>query len=125
MREFQERKNRKKKLYSVWTLLFLLVVIFLLTRGVLGVYEKEKSTKIDLQHLESQKADLENRYDAISKQANTLQTEAGLETAIREKFDVAKKGEGVIVIVDKTVEKQIPKKGFVDKVWDTVKGVFH
>lgn len=124
MREFQERKNRKKKLYSIWTLLFLLVVIFLLTRGVIGVYEKEKSTKIDLQHLESQKADLENRYDAISKQANTLQTEAGLETAIREKFDVAKKGEGVIVIVDKTVEKQIPKKGFVDKVWDTVKGVF-
>lgn len=124
MREFQERKNRKKKLYSIWTLLFLLVVIFLLTRGVIGVYEKEKSTKIDLQHLESQKADLENRYDAISKQANTLQTEAGLETAIREKFDVAKKGEGVIIIVDKTVEKQITKKGFVDKVWDTVKGVF-
>jgi len=125
MREFQERKNRKKKLYSIWSLLILLVVIFVLTRGVFGVYEKEKNTKIDLQHLELQKADLENRYDAISKEANTLQTDAGLETAIREKFDVAKKGEGVIVIVDKTVEKQIPKKGFVDKVWDTVKGVFH
>ncbi len=124
MREFQDRKNRKPKLYSLWSLLFLLVIIVLFTKGVIGVYEKAKSTKVDLQRLEAQKTDVESRYDTISKEASILKTSDGVESAIREKFDVAKKGEGVIVVVDKTIEQPVKEKGFVQRVWDSVKGVF-
>lgn len=124
MREFQERKKRKRRLYSIWSLLILLVVMVLFAKGVYGVYEKEKSTKIELERLELQKADLESRYNSISKESNNLKTDSGVESVIREKFDVAKEGEGVIVIIDKTVEKPIQKKGFVERMWDSVKGVF-
>jgi len=124
MREFQDRKKNKKRLYSIWTLLALLVVMFLFGKGLVSAYEKEKSTKAELNRLAAEKADIESRYNNISKENDTLKTNDGIESAIRQKFDVAKKGEGVIVIVDKTVEVQEEKKGFMRKVWDSVKGVF-
>ncbi len=124
MREFQDRKKSRKRLYSIWSLLALLVVIFLFGKGVVSVYEKEKSTKVELNRLAAQKANIESRYNNISKENETLKTNDGIESAIRQKFDVAKKGEGVIVIVDKTVEVPEEKKGFMRKMWDSVKGVF-
>ncbi|MEI8062183.1 MAG: hypothetical protein WCG97_02700 [bacterium] len=124
MREFQDRKNRKPKIYSLWVLFSLLVIVALFAKGVISVYEKAKSTKVDLKRLEAQKTDVENRYDTISKEASVLKTSDGVESAIREKFDVAKKGEGVIVVVDKTIEQPVQEKGFVQRVWDSVKGVF-
>lgn len=124
MREFQDKKKNRKRLYSIWTLLALLVVMVLFGKGVVSVYEKEKSTKEELNRLAAEKADIESRYNNISKENDTLKTNDGIESAIRQKFDVAKKGEGVIVIVDKTVEVPVEQKGFMRKVWDSVKGVF-
>lgn len=124
MREFQDRRKNKKRLYSIWSLLALLVVVVLFGKGVVSVYEKEKSTKEELNRLAAEKADIESRYNNISKENDTLKTNDGIESAIRQKFDVAKKGEGVIVIVDKTVEVPVEQKGFMRKVWDSVKGVF-
>lgn len=124
MREFQERKKRKRRLYSIWSLLALLVVVIFFTKGVISVYEKAQSTKIELKRLEAEKDDVQSRYDTISKESDNLKTEEGMESAIRQKFDVAKRGEGVIVIVDKTVEQPVEEKGFVQKVWDSVRNVF-
>ncbi|MEI6490377.1 MAG: hypothetical protein WCO16_01290 [bacterium] len=124
MREFQDKKKNRKRLYSIWSLLALLVVIVLFGKGVVSAYEKEKSTKGELNRLAAEKVDIERRYNNISKENETLNTNDGIESAIRQKFDVAKKGEGVIVIVDKTVEVPEVKKGFMRKVWDSVKGVF-
>ncbi len=124
MREFQERKIRKKRIYSLWSLLGLLILIVLFTKGVISVYQKESQTKQELKRLEAQKIELENRYTTISTEADRLKTDVGIESEIRQKFDVAKPGEGVIVIVDKTVQVPVKQKGFVDKVWDSVKNVF-
>ncbi len=124
MREFQERKKNKQRLYSIWSLVGLLLVIGLFTKAVVNVYEKAKSTRQDLERLEAQKNDIESRYNSITKESDSLKTNDGLESVIRQKFDVAKKGEGVIVIIDKTVQLPVQEKGFVQKVWDSVVGVF-
>lgn len=124
MREFQDKKKSRKRLYSIWTLLALLVILVLFGKGLVSAYEKEKSTKVELNRLAAQKADIESRYNNISKENDTLKTNEGVESVIRQKFDVAKKGEGVIVIVDKTIEMPIEKKGFMRKIWDSVKGAF-
>ncbi len=124
MREFQDKKKNRKRLYSIWSLLALLVVLVFFGKGVVSAYEKERSTKEELNRLAAQKADIESRYDNISKEIDTLKTSEGMESAIRQKFDVAKKGEGVIVVVDKTIEMPVEKKGFIQRVWDSVKGVF-
>ena len=124
MREFQERKKNKQRLYSIWSLVGLLLVIGLFTKAVVNVYEKAKSTRQDLERLVAQKNDIESRYNSITKESDSLKTNDGLESVIRQKFDVAKKGEGVIVIIDKTVQLPVQEKGFVQKVWDSVVGVF-
>lgn len=124
MREFQERKIRKKRIYSLWSLFVLLILIVLVSKGVISVYQKEAQTEIELERLTAQKTELENRYNKISSEADRLKTDEGVEAEIRQKFDVAKPGEGVIIVVDKTVQVPIKEKGFVDKMWDSVKGVF-
>ena len=95
-----------------------------MTKGVISVYGKEHATRMELDRLAKQQADIEARYNNISSEAARLQTDVGIETEIRQRFDVAKKGEGVIVVVDKELPAPEPQKGFVRRVWDSVTGIF-
>ncbi len=125
MKEFQQRNKAKKRLYSKTVLFLLLVVLVLVSRGVVNVYLKEKESRIEMERVAVQKAELENRYGQIKNRADHLESDAGIEAEIRSKFDVVKEGEGVIVIVDKelpVVEED--NRGVLKKFWDSVIGVF-
>lgn len=125
MREFQERNKVKKRIYSKTTLLLLLLLCILVTRGAYGVYLKEKSSRQEMHRILEQKVELEQRLHAIEGHNEHLQTAAGIETEIRHKFDVVKDGEGVIVIVDKEMPIiEEDKRGIVRKFWDSVVHVF-
>lgn len=72
-----------------------------------------------------EKERLEKRFATIQEQTDVLRNDAGIEAEIRTKFDVAKRGEGVIVIVEKELPiPQEEKKGILKKFWDSVTGVF-
>lgn len=129
MREFQERQQMQRKIrrriYSKTTLFILLFLIILIGRGVIGVYAKERESKADLHRVEVQRNQLAARAANVQESGERLKTPEGLEAEIRSKFDVAKEGEGVIVIVDKTIHVPEPEeKGMVEKFWDSVKNVF-
>ncbi|MFC1733185.1 septum formation initiator family protein [candidate division KSB1 bacterium] len=103
MFDFYERRKIKQWLYSWPFLVVLVVVSVFLTHGVWGVYQQEHITRINknqrLTHLE----ELEIREKALQKEINRLSTERGIEEEIRQKFEVAKEGERVIVIVEPPV----------------------
>jgi len=65
-----------------------------------GVFEKYRETKIKKEAVLTKLRELETHRNAISKEANRLETEHGVEQELREKYNVAKEGEGVIVILD-------------------------
>lgn len=46
-------------------------------------------------------SDLEMRERNVREQMETLNTPLGLETALREQFSLAKKGENLIIVVDR------------------------
>ncbi len=129
MREFQERqrdaRNIKRRIYSKTSLFILLCVVVLTGRGVLGVYAKERDSNKELQRLTEQKNALAARESAMNQNAERIKTPEGIEEEIRAKYDVAKVGEGVIVIVDKEMPVSEPeKKGIIQQFWDSVTGVF-
>src|SRR4051812_37175339 len=99
MREFQEKHQFRKRLYSKTVLFILAIVIILIARGVFGVYAKEKATRDELARVDNEKGVIQTRYDSLENNSERLKTEEGMEAEIRGKFDVAKSGEGVIVIV--------------------------
>lgn len=100
MKKFQQKRRVRKIVYSAGTAAVLIVVIFFLGNATLDVYEKARETKDrrltslrQLEELKQEEADLRAKLEA-------LQTERGIEEAVREKFDVAKEGEEVIKLVD-------------------------
>lgn len=125
MREFQEKEKIRRRLYSKTSIVILFIIMIFVARGVIGLYSKEKTSRFEVERLTKQKVEIENRLKSVSKQNEMLATTQGIEYEIRNKFDVVKEGEGVIVIVDKELPPPPEeKKSFLKKFWGSVKGVF-
>lgn len=125
MKEFQERTKIKRKKRSKILLLFMFLIFVFLTRGAFSAYSKERDSRIEVERVQKEKDALDKRYTVISEQSDALKSDIGIETEIRNKFDVVKEGEGVIVIVDKDIPIiEEDKRGVLKRFWDSVKGVF-
>ena len=72
-------------------LAFLFIAVIAFAWSVLGFWGKIVENKI---------AELKKKEETFSANIAILQTEAGVEYSIRDKFGWAKEGEGLIVIVD-------------------------
>lgn len=87
------------------------VLAILLSISAYSRYTAERETRekrVDRAH---ELEELNMRAAALESKVNHLESERGIENAIREQFDVAKEGEEVIVVVDESaknagVEKQ-------------------
>jgi cell division protein FtsB len=126
MREFQEKRAVKRRIYSKTSLAILLVVLVLVAKGVYGVYQKEKESRIEVERTSHENATLQARYETIERGGEELKRESGIEAEIRSKFDVVKPGEGVIIVVDKnptSIEQN--KQGVLKKFWNSVMNIFH
>lgn len=101
-----------------------LIFIFL-TRGAFSAYTKERDSRVEVGRALKEKDILDKRYQIISEQSDSLKSDIGIESEIRNKFDVAKEGEGVIVIVDKDMPIiEEDNRGVLKRFWDSVRGVF-
>lgn len=125
MREFQEKHRIKQKIYSKTVLFILLCILVLTARGVLNVYAKEKESRKDLEQVQKQEALLATRAVDMQEHSDHIRTESGVEAEIRSKFDVAKQGEGVIVLVDKPLPVVIPQEtSVIKRWWNSVVSIF-
>ena len=129
MREFQERQQSQRKIrrriYSKTSLFVLFCILILTARGAMNVYAKEKQSQQDLKGVEMQRSQLAARAASVREDGDRLRTPEGVEEEIRSKFDVAKQGEGVIVIVDRAPEVTAPEnRSMIQRFWDSVTGVF-
>lgn len=126
MREFQEKHRIKRKIYSKTALFILLCILVLTARGVLNVYAKEKESRKDLEQVQKQEALLATRAVDMQEHSDHIRTSAGVEAEIRSKFDVAKEGEGVIVLVDKPLPVVVPQEtNVIKRWWNSVVSIFN
>ena len=123
MFDFYEKRKIKQWIYS-WPFLVLLVVISVfLAHGVWGVYQQELQTRINKNQRLTHLKELEVRKSALQDEINRLSTERGIEEEIRQKFEVAKEGESVIVIVEPPNDSYTEEgdyRGVIQRVIDTV-----
>ncbi len=125
MREFQDKKKRRKMWYSFPVVILLFVVAMLLAKGVVNIYIKYRESLSLKGRALSELALLEVRKDALSKEIEKLSTEVGVESAIRSKFNVAKPGEKVLLLVspeEELVASSTPD--FLDRVLEKVESFF-
>ncbi len=100
MSAFDEKRRLKRFLYSWPALLFLVGMVGWLASGVWGIYAKERLTRATLESRQEELAEVEGRERELATSINELKTPRGVEKELREKFEVARPGEGVLVIVE-------------------------
>lgn len=100
MRSFQRDRRWKNIAYSKPILILLGIVVLFFISSVLGFLGKMQETSRNKEIAKNKVAELQAQKAQLSASIAKLQTEEGIEENIREKFGLAKEGEGLIVVVD-------------------------
>lgn len=106
MKELQRKQKVRRALYSYPSLILIIVVAFVLAKGVVKVLSKEYESANRARSLEEKAVALVLRGEEIKADLARLQTEEGIKEEIRERFSVAEEGEHVAVIVDDKGKKE-------------------
>ncbi len=126
MKEFQDKRKTERRLYSKFTIVVLVIILLFLIKGTWDIYQKDRQSLNDLAISNKELADLQSRNDYLSGQVAKLETTSGQEEEIRQKFQVAKPGENVIIIVPSasgTVASSTPG-GVFGGIWEFIKNLF-
>jgi len=113
----------------VWLQIFLGIVLLALVFPAVKVYKKSRLSVKKFQEIKEEMAGLEKRNAELAAEAARLESESGREGEIRKRFDVAKLGEKIIVIVDKigedvNINGAENKGGFFSRIWRWMKNWF-
>lgn len=102
---FQERKKVRRILYSKVSLVVLVVILFFVSKGAWGIYQKAKIARGERDMATRSLHDLESRTAELQTSLVNMKSERGTEEAIRQKYTVGRPGEEVVVVVDDEAKK--------------------
>lgn len=124
--EYYDRQKTRQFLYSKMTIIVIVFFVIMLIPGVYGIYKKVGESSKDRITAERELADLVKREGMLEEKVNRGNTDRGLEEQIREKFNVAKEGESVIVLVEKPVVASTTQNeaNVFKAVWQRLKKAF-
>lgn len=111
MQDFRKKRAFKRRLYSKLVLIVLLLIFIFVLRGTWDIYQKSQVSKEKLERTQAEFEQVEAKRVNLEADIARLETETGIEAEIRSKFDVAREGEHVIVLVegDEVVPSVEPK----------------
>jgi cell division protein FtsB len=95
---------------------FVILILFL-AKGVYDIYGREQESAKLRSDAEQKMRDLEAQKANLSGEVEKLGSEAGVEEKIRSKFNVAKPGENVVLIVDDATTTATSTPGFFASLW--------
>jgi cell division protein FtsB len=123
MRNFQQKHGFRRVLESKTFLILLGAVLLVFIWNLFIFVGKMKETARNKNLAEDKLAQLETQKSQVSSEVQKLGTQEGVENAIREKFGLAKEGEGVVVVTDDNSANNtatVSKSGF----WSFFKNLF-
>ena len=100
MFDFYEKRKARNIVYSKPMLVILAILVIAFMYSVYGALEKERETRVVKNQRAAVLEELSEREEVLQLEIDRLNTEKGIEAEIRSKFEVAKDGEEVIVIVE-------------------------
>ncbi|MEI8338047.1 MAG: septum formation initiator family protein [bacterium] len=125
MREFKDKRKRKEKLYSFWSVATLFIVLVFLANGVWNIYQKENESSTLDSDSKTKLNSLSSQADQLTANINKLSTDAGIDEELRLKYGVVKPGEEMIVVVpDNSATTSTSTKSIYSKWLDKVKSFF-
>ncbi len=99
MLDFHERRKLKALLYSKPAAAVLIGIAILLSSSVYERFTREREVALRRHELEAKLLDLKGQAAALEAEVERLRSDRGIEEELRDRFEIAKSGEQVIVIV--------------------------
>lgn len=126
MLEFYEKRKLKRVLYSWPVLVVLLIPAVYFMTVAWHAYLKEREAHTNMLAATAELERLKERESILDKEIGRLSSERGIEEELREKYEVGKPGEHMIVLIDKDQDQKdvsppIRQKGFFGRLWEKVK----
>lgn len=90
----------KSFMYSRVSIFILAVVSVFLVLSVFSIFEKREEARKQSLLSKERLIDLEKRKETLSKDIEHINNEEGMEDLLRDRYNVVKQGEEVVVIVD-------------------------
>lgn len=119
MKDFQKNRKIKSLFCSKISILFLMVVLFLLVKGTWGVYQKSTISSGRRDMASVQLDNLHIRKTDLKKEIERLDSRVGIEEELRVRYSLSKEDEKVIVIIDEESDNSEnideSKKSFIGK----------
>lgn len=100
MKELRQKQIVKRRLYSTPVLIILLIITGLIIHSTYKIVQKYRESAGYVNVLKQKANDLTTRETQLKGDITRLGTDEGIDTEIKEKFNVSKEGEKVAIIVD-------------------------
>ena len=121
MNNYQGRNNPKKFIHSKLMLFIFGIFLLFFSFNVIKFAIKAVDTAKNKDNAQTKVTQLQTKKDQLNKDITDLNTQNGVENTIRDKFGLAKDGEGLVIITDNPDQiKQNNNNSF----WSKVKGLF-
>jgi len=122
--DFYEKRKFKRLLYSKLSLIILALIVIKLSFSVFDMYKKERDTRLKRIEQKNILYEFKKREKDLSDEIKRLSSEKGIEEEIRSKFEVGKKGESVVLIIDNPEEENIKNNIAEKNFWQRLKDLF-
>ncbi len=121
MKHFEVKKNLKHHIYSRTTIVVLLLIILILFKGVFVLFLRFKESKNMRIQSENRLNDMLLQKESLEVATHHLDRDGGVDMEIRRKFNVAKPGERVALVVDeKKEESTTTPPSFFSVLWHKI-----
>lgn len=105
--DFDDKKRIRRFVASPWVLAILGALIVIAGWNTWDMYQKWRLSEEALEKTRASYENLEKREAFLDGKIDSLSTKAGVEAEVRERFGVAKPGEGVIVVLSDDEEHEL------------------
>lgn len=120
MLEFYKKRQFSRFFHSPFFLVPFALLLLWFMGGVWGVHTKEHETRAKRIESAAELEALEQRATALEAEIDKLSTPRGQEEEIRQKFEVAREGEEVIVILDPEEEEVVEEEVEEPSLWQKI-----
>ncbi|NCN52534.1 hypothetical protein GW943_01865 [Candidatus Parcubacteria bacterium] len=107
MFDFYEKRKIRGLLYSKVTIAILVILIFLLGKSVFERFTVAQEIDQKREEKTAELASLSERAATLEGKVEYLKKDRGKEEELRNRFDAAKEGEQVVIIVDNAEKKNV------------------
>lgn len=100
LRDFQEKKEIEKFIFSWPALIVAFLLVILVSLGVLRILKRELALRREIRTLEAKIKETEKKGEGFEKTLSELATPSGLEKEARRRFNLVRPGEEVAVFLE-------------------------